>query len=328
LWRGAPPIERAASGVIGYFCIALVLFSLNRFSILRARWGWERTPIGAGLSRSWLVYAALAIALVLVVAALLPTGYSLGLFETAAVILQLVYTLIAYLVFLLMLPLLLLIATLNREPVRVMTNPFDELRPPPNPEAAAAGDPALWLEAVRSFLFWAAFLAIVAYALVQFIRQNRELWEKLKTAPILRHLLTAWRAFRAWFSRARVRSAELVMGGLDRIRANARAGPSIRLPGLIGYHRLSPRERVLFLYMSLLRHGGEAQIHRRPVQTPDEYAAVLAGVFPGSSEDIRALTAAFEAARYSAREIRDEEADLMKSRWDRLRAALRKGLPG
>lgn len=325
LWRSAPPIERAASGVIGYFCLSLVLFSLNRFSILRARWGWERTPIGAGLSQSWLVYTALAIALVLVVAALLPTGYSLGLFETVAIVFRLAYTFIAYLVFLLMLPLLLLLASLNREPVRVMRNPFEDISPPPNPEAAAAGDPALWLEAIRSFLFWAAFLAVAGYALVQFVRQNRELWEKLKTAPILRNLLAAWRTFRRWFSRARKRSAEFVMAGLDRFRENARAGSSIRLPGLIGYHRLSPRERILFLYKRLLQRGGEAEIRRRPAQTPDEYATDLAGAFPGLHADIRGMTAAFEAARYGRREIRSVEAAEMKMRWDRVRPELQKG---
>ena len=326
LWGEAPVVASGAAGAIVYFSLAMVLFSLNQFSVLRGRWGWERTPIREGISRSWLKYTAAAITIVLAIAALLPTGYSLSLFESLAVVLQLLYVLMAYLVYLLVLPLLLLVAALNREPVSEFENPLGDLEPPPpvQPgEVVAGADPALWLEAARSLLFWAAFLGIALYAVVQFARHNEVLWQQLKAVPILRHLIDSWHAIRRWFSGVVQDAAGLVQTGLERIRQSASEAQGSQAWEFLGINRLSTRERVLFLYRAFERRAGEAHSERTPAQTPAEFAETLGRGFPDSAADIRGMTAAFETARYTRQEIRPEEVAEMTARWHRVRAALR-----
>ena len=327
LWGDAPIVASGAAGVIAYFCLAMVVFSLNQFSVLRGRWGWERTPIREGIARAWVKYAAAAITIVLVVAALLPTGYSLGLFEAAGVVFRLLYALAAFVVYLLVLPLLLLLSAINREAVREFENPLEDLQPPPSMtpgEAITASDPALWLEAARSLIFWAAFLGIALYAIVQFARHNEALWGRLTAVPLFARLLAVLRAVRDWFTGAVHLVVDRAQTGLERVRLFAAEGSGARGREFFGINRLSARDRVLQLYLAFRREAGEIDPGSGPAQTPLEFADALVQNHPSAEADIRSMTTAFEKARYTRLEIGPDSAADMQTRWQRVRSALKR----
>ena len=69
--------------------------------------------------------------------------------------------------------------------------------------------------------------------------------------------------------------------------------------------------------------GGHATIARQPAQTPSEFVQDLEGAWPEAELDVEALTGAFLTARYDAAEISPNEAQQVKSVWERIKRALR-----
>jgi hypothetical protein len=91
----------------------------------------------------------------------------------------------------------------------------------------------------------------------------------------------------------------------------------IRLGGL------PPREQVRYFYLSTLRRAADQGIARQPAQTPREFVQDLEQTWPEAELDVEALTEAFVIARYDAAEISPDEAQQVKSVWERIKRALR-----
>jgi len=85
---------------------------------------------------------------------------------------------------------------------------------------------------------------------------------------------------------------------------------------------LSPRERVLYYYLSIVRRAGERGFPRRRSQTPYEYDTLLEPNLPYAQQDMASLTQAFVEARYSRREIEPDQAGQIQTYWQRVKAAL------
>jgi hypothetical protein len=92
----------------------------------------------------------------------------------------------------------------------------------------------------------------------------------------------------------------------------------------VNLRRLSPRQRVQFFYLAMVRRGGEAGVGRQPLHTPYEYAIILREGRPEVKDEVTGLTEEFVEARYSRREIALEEARLVQRYWDRIKRALRR----
>jgi hypothetical protein len=75
--------------------------------------------------------------------------------------------------------------------------------------------------------------------------------------------------------------------------------------------------------MALLRRASEVQTARTPAETPLEFAQKLERTYPDTAADVRAMTSVFETARYTQDEIAPEDLAAMKTRWQRVRRALR-----
>ena len=163
-------------------------------------------------------------------------------------------------------------------------------------------------------------LALIGYIIWNYVRERPELLGALKKLDALRGLRRLWAALRHRVSGvlASAREAAPIVWLRERMRRAAPAAP-------FNYFRLaaaSPREQVLFYYLSLLRRAGQQGFGRRPPQSPRDYEPVLEENLPSAAHELQALTAAFEETRYSAHPVSAATAQETRALWQRVRAAL------
>ncbi len=169
----------------------------------------------------------------------------------------------------------------------------------PTPEADAAAPPAA-LPGLSRYLGAGALLAAVAVILLQLLRRGG--------APVVdpegerRESVFRWRLLGAALARP-----------FRRPRRRGRADP---LAGLRGDPRWRHTLAIRETYRRLLRRGAAAEAPRAPAQTPDEYAPALARRFDAAGDAVAAITARYDAARYSDRPATAEEAAAVRAAWE------------
>jgi len=86
---------------------------------------------------------------------------------------------------------------------------------------------------------------------------------------------------------------------------------------------LPPRERIRYFYLRTVRRAAERGLARPVHETPLEFAGDLEVSWPDAGEDVRELTAAFLAARYTARDLSLADARTAQPVWRRIMRAFR-----
>lgn len=307
-----------------YFLLALAFFSQANYAALRGAWAWNKLPVARSMAKRWAAASLVFLAVVTLVAFLLPTGYTLGLLSTLSYLFDaLMYA--GYLLFsLVLLPIMALFSWISR---LFSSSPPEDPAPvqepvsPLFPNAAPASLP--WLDLLKSLLFWGLLITVVGYAFIQYARQNQAIAGWFRRAPVLRWL----RGVLAWVSpRLGGLSQQLglaVKSTLQRLRRPA-LPLAPRPAGFVSLRRMSPRQRVIFFYLALVRRAGEAGLPRTPDQTPAEYASRLQTSLPGAETDLHEMTASFLEARYSLHDVSPEQAGLVRRLWDQLKRRLRR----
>ena len=269
-------------------------------------------------------YGLAFVGLAALVAFLLPTGYTVGLLDVAATVIHaisylvaLITTIILAILSLLLMPFALLFGT--ERPVRRRALPPLEL--PPQEAGGLSGPAPGWFEILRSLLFWAAALGTVFYVTRSYLRDHPELVRALTSLEpvraLRRFLIALWRRL--------VGVAEAVGEhiprrlSLWRSRRDASATPF----RLFRLGALSPRERVLYYYLSILRRASQQGFPRRRAQTPYEYDRSLGPHLPEAEQEMGMLTQDFVEARYSVHPVDREKEKQVRTHWQRVRAALR-----
>jgi hypothetical protein len=324
-----PPIARAGvAELLIYFVLGLALLGQSRFAVLRARWIWDRIPMQANLATPWLIYSVLLLVVLAVVAAFLPTIYSLDLLATLGYLVGLLAYALNFLFFAIVLLVGIMIRFVLSLFGQTQPAPTPAMPPPPLPPLPAplhATTPWPWFELLKSVFFWAVFIGVIAAALVSYVRQNRELLQSWDHVPILHWLFDRW----GWLA-ARLRRASQQLAALPaRLRRSQLTPPAVQgeVWGFVNLRRLSARERVQFYYLAFVRRGREHGLPRQPGQTPLEYATTLSAALPESQPDVAALTASFNEARYSQHEISAGQVGLVQRAWEQIKQALRRGRP-
>lgn len=319
-----PSIPGFIINALVYFGLGLVMLGQVHFARLRERWQADSVPIDRDLVGRWARYALIFAALAILVALLLPTRYGLGLLQVAGAILELLAALIWFFFYLLSLPLLWLfyLLTRNRAPPEQEPPSLDHLPELPEPRPGGiAGDSLGWLEAIRSILFWTVLVGAMVYLVRNYLRDRPQVIAAIlrirPLATIWSWLGALWRRLTGW--------AEAISERLPGRRTRRQEGgpPSGTPSRLFQPGGRSPRERILFYYMSLLRRAAEQGVPRRPTQTPYEYTASLTPHLSQAEEEVDQLTEAFVEARYSRHEIDRERAQIVRAIWHRIREALR-----
>jgi hypothetical protein len=310
-----------------YVFMSLLLLSQARLAALRASWFREWATIGPEVARRWVVYSIVFLALMALVAALLPTRYSMGLLATLNYVLGWLLAVLQIIVYVVLLiftyPISLLMSLFGQttgQPSQPEMPKAPDVMPTESPTTA---DPLF--EVIKSVLFWLIFLIIVGWALVHFLNQHREWLRALRRIPLLRWLAQGaawlWQAIR----RANRQLASAINAGLNRVRPQQPLSQALaESRRLLSLGRLTPRDRVQYFYLAMVRRGGQRGMPRKPSQTPREYAATLENQLPEVDDEIHSLTDAFLEARYSRHDVTPEQASLVQRIWDRIKATLRR----
>lgn len=320
-----PPVPGLVLNVLVYFLLGLAMLSQVHFTRLQRQWEAQRIRIGSALAGRWARYSLAFITLATVLALLLPTGYTVGLLDTIAYILFVAgyYLSLLWIVFTMLLSLLLspLFALLGRSPrMQFRLPPLEYMER----SQSHTGTPLAWFELLRSFLFWAIALGLVVYVVRSYLHDRPELLRMLAALKPIRLLATflegVWlrlrglaRAGREWLPRLPLRGAKGRKPRPDE--------PSLRLLRL---GRLSPRQRILYYYLSIVERASRLGFPRHRSQTPYEYERGLAPHLDEAGQEMNLLTQAFVEARYSAHPIGWGEEKPARAWWRNIKAALRR----
>lgn len=309
--------------IVAYFLITLVLLSHTQFSLLRTRWLWQRLSISPRLTSNWLRYGLIAFTVLALVVLVLPTGYSIGLLDTLRMLLDFGMQAFSVILYILTLPVTLCISLIT---LFTGGEQAQSAQPPIQMPGALppgqASQPVSWIEFLKSLLFWAIFIAVIFFALRYYFGQNAALWNRIKNFPLFGMAASAWKGFWRWLRGANRQLTGFVQETLQRMRAQRPVDAAQSLRRMFNLARMSPREKIIYFYLNLVRLGGERGIDRRPAQTPYAYERQLRSAVPEIDPDLHGLTDTFLEARYSEHPLADEQSEKAATLWERIKAVL------
>jgi hypothetical protein len=308
--------------VLVYFVLGLALLGQVRAAMLLTGWRDHGVKAPAGLSRSWVRYSLTFIGLAAFLAFLLPTGYSIGLFKIVETLIMIVSYAVVALYTIILIPIGWLLSKLFQFEIGPGAAAPAFPTPPPAPPGATPGAARpYWFELLKSLGFWVVAIGMIVYVLRSYLHDRPEMLAVVRGWRPIRWLRDLFAALRGRLTGlARTVSERLPRLTLRSARRRGADGP-------LGFFRLgalSPRERVYYYYLSILRRAGQVGLERHAAQTPYEYDATLEPHLPDAQEEMQALTRAFVEARYSRRDPDHEQVGRLRGQWERLKAALRK----
>jgi hypothetical protein len=221
LFFNLPPLAGGGASTLVYFMLGLALLSQTQFMNLNTRWSLARIPVSEKMAGRWALYSLAFLVILAAVASLLPTSYSLGLIAALGYLFSLIFFVVQLLISLFILLISLPFLLFGQPPP--VTNPVRPQVPfvPKVLEQTAVGAPLAWLELLKSVAFWALLVGILAFAIIQYSRQHREL---LRQFPGWGFLSKAWAWLRDLFTGVKAGLSQAVESGLERLRARRGAG--------------------------------------------------------------------------------------------------------
>jgi hypothetical protein len=322
-----PAMRSSVLNVVAYFVLALALLSQTQLIALRTSWRIQKIELNVNLTSRWVIFSVLFLIGLAILAIFLPTGYSLGFLAMLGTILSIFIFAITFIwqVILFLFFALLSVFGITRESMNFQ---------PPAPPPPLASDPSTgfemppWLEVLRMLLFGFILAGVISYSLYQYQKQHRAVWEKFGRFPLVLKLKAIW----IWLIKKLVGANQIIIHAVERrvqqLQLARRGDPLGDLRGLLSLRHLSPKEKVRFYYLAMIRRGKDYGIPRQPNQTPQEYQEKLRTSLPEVEGDIDALTDAFLEARYSQHEIGEDLAGLVRRWWERIRRILRRDRKG
>lgn len=299
-----------------YFLIGLILISQARLASLRAQWLQDGVEMPEGLPARWQRTSLAIILAVGLLAALLPIGSTWQIGEILGIVVGFLIRVALFVIFLINLLFALILSLFDAN------QPLPEMPPPSSTEIAVMPPPTFsipeWLGGAGLWIVVAAVVVLSLHFLLGKEGIDLTVRTLRRATARLRSLLSAW-----WNSLRRL--AQTVQSGLPAVFRGPGETPTatVRPWRFIRLGALSPRDKVRYFYLSTVRRAAEQGVTRRPSQTPNEFVQDLQSAWPEAEREIDALTKAFVTARYDRVEIAPQDAQTVKSVWERLKQALR-----
>jgi hypothetical protein len=307
-----------------YLGLGMLLFGQAHYAQLRATWEREAIPVAPELGRRWATWGLLFVALVCLLALLLPAGTTelgvvlfLWLSYLAAAVGGLLLFVAQFLLYIFLLPVLFLFRS-GQAPIL----PQLQLPPiPPLPPQLTTAFPNWWIY-LRLTVFWVAISGSALWLALQLLRH----WQAVGVWPTLRQGLLRWLA--GWWRGL----LERWRGLPRRLRRKRRTTPAFEETGArpagstwwARWQARTTRERVRRLYLLALERARQAGAGRAPHESPYEYESRLSPRIVGDEEALSGLTQAFVEARYSRRDFELKELRLLRRLFSQLRNRLRR----
>jgi hypothetical protein len=315
-----PVASNSVPAVVIFFVLGLILVSLTRYINLETNWWQAKLHVPVQIPQRWFAYTALILLALILLISWLPTYYGMGLLDTLNAVFSLVYQVFMTIYGLILLGITLLVNLLNKQPP---VDPQQIQEPPIAPEGLPIARIATFnWELVKSVLLWGGLIVFIIIALRQYISFNRDLAEELRRFRPVHWLMAAWEKFKASFKKANQTVGIFIQNSLKRLRRSGSEAAKTGEWDFINPRRLSPRQKILFYYLALVRRARDAGIPRQENQTPYEYARSLTTAIEEEKESVDAMTASFIEARYSRHDIPAREARRAESIWEAIRNVL------
>jgi hypothetical protein len=324
------PVPGLIINALVYFALALATLGQLHYARLHAAWQRQQVQVSADLDRHWVRYSLASIGLAALLAFLLPTGFFFNPLQMAADALAalggVAYFIFVLLVALISVPLGLFVWLLSFL-FSDDHDPRPEIRLPAldSPPALGQADAASWLELARTLVFWAVLLTGLFFVVRSYVRDRPELRAALISLRPMRTLRRGWMALTLWLRRWFFRLRQTVTEKMPR-RIPGRLADYVDITRPFRFFRLgalSPQERILYYYLSIVRRAGNQGFPRQAHQTPNEYSRELKPHLPQAQAEIEDLTHAFLEARYSQHLIELDRDLSVRASWERVKAALR-----
>lgn len=319
-----PPVPRLVANVLVYFLLGLVMLGQIHLTRLSRQWESQNTEGVQGVSSRWVRYSLLLIGIAVVLAVVIPIGYAGGLLETGAAVVNAILYVLSLVAWFL--------STIISLVMWLISGLFESLfghgateRPPLQPLPRQSLVPRVgipfvipqWLELVRTAIFWAATLGMLFYVIRSYLRDHPEIGETVRGLRIFSLLRALVNLLRRGIARAARTVRDLSARGAA---SDGEPRTPFRLRRIIAQ---SPRERVLYYYLSTLRRASQLGMGRRQNQTPHEYGSVLGPMLANSRPAMESLTDAFVEARYSDHEVDHDHERQARGFWREIKVALK-----
>lgn len=315
-----------------YFFLGLLMLGQTRYVELRRRWRSEEMLVAEDVATRWVRYSLSFVGLATLLALVLPTGFTEGLLNALADSLGLVsavlFYLVSFILTLVMLPLawlIWLLSSLFSHDAEERARPAPQLPAFDPPQRPAGAQGMNWLQIMWPVIFWLIVAGVVFYVIRTYLRDRPGLRKALTGFEPLPLLCRGCAAFWRWLKGWTIRLGKAVGESLPRqLMRPFRSQESEKMPfRFFRLRALSPREKVLYYYLSILRRAGRQGYARRGHQTPYEYATMMESNLPQAREELDKLTQAFVEARFGRHEITADQDQRARSNWERVKAALR-----
>ena len=168
------------------------------FARLESLWRKENVSIGEKLKLHWLRYSLILIIGITLIALILPTGYAIGLMDLISYIFTVLTFIITLLFFIVSLPLAWLFSLIFGRGTEATPAPiaFPQL-PPAEPQSPRTAHPLLQI--LQSFIFWLIGVALFAYIIRSYLKDNHHFLESLQQFKLVRILMRIWVAIQRWW---------------------------------------------------------------------------------------------------------------------------------
>ncbi len=309
--------------LVCYFISGLLLMSQGRLAVLRGRWYNQEVDVKPSFIRRWHVNSLVFIALVALVALLLPLGSTSWLTPAIEFVIALVARAMMAIGFVMSLVIAFLAGLLSRlfgSPTPPETQQAPPVRPALPTQAEVTAHLPPWLGPA---VLWLLIAVIAGFLLVNFLRTTGIMETPLGKQAV--RLRLWWRARRARVQVALAARMTTLRRRLRRVRRRVGPRPAVGEGGRAG--PLLPRDQVRRYYLRAVKEAGEEGVMRPAHKTPLEFEEDLAAQWPETAGDVHELTEAFLDARYSARDIGPGEVRDAESAWQRLVRGLRESRP-
>jgi len=320
-----PGFSASGGVVLFYFFLGFALIAQSKFADMYARWSLSNISVDKDVAWKWSFYSLVFLFSIAILISLLPTGYSLNFLPAIGyvlgTILKIFVYIFSYFAFLVIFIFSLLAMLFGRTMGDVASPSFPDLSRDPVTTSAVT---VPWFETIKTILFWIIFLAVIIYSFSHYLYQHEAIIRWMKNIFGWRIIIRLWE----WLKRQILglnRGVTVVLdAGIQRFRAFSSTLDEESLRQYLSLRKLTPKQKIYFYFLSMIRRGRERGNPRRNSHTPYEYAAFLERIYPDVDKDITSLTENFVEARYSQHDVEDVEANRVKGYWQRIRKAFRK----
>lgn len=313
-----------------YLGSGFLMLSQARLSTYSARWLMNGTPPNHSVERVWYRTGLQRLAVILLLASLLPIGSTFPLLRALLFIMRGISTAVGV-VLLLFQRLLAFLMSLfpagTAPPAEPIPPSIPTLFPLPTPPPPPVIPPPNDGVPLISILFWIVMIIIAVESILFFLNTRGFSVPSSLTGRIIAAVQGMWRRWQAEWALRQALLAELAhieTPSVPTIKARPRWS-LWRRP--LRYDHLPPRLRIRLFFMTLLQMAQGVGLARQAAESPAEYGRRLDNALISEEEPINTLTALFESARYAITDLEEAEAQSAEAAWETLKKALKNYSP-